>query len=112
MKSLIFLALFPLLIAGNANAAPLSGNELLRVNEDIQLGYVIGFWEGANLGVLYAKLKGINLDELSTCTDKWTRFQFEAIVKQYLRNNPQRWDEPMYTLIIDALQDSCRKKKR
>jgi hypothetical protein len=111
MKPLIAL-LFFLLAVGTVNAQAMTGNEYLRGDKSFQLGFAVGNWEGTNLGKSYAQSKGINLDALVECADHWERIQLQAVIDQYIKNNPHRWDEPMYKLIIDAVDDACRKRKR
>jgi len=71
---------------------------------DLNFGYYMGIMQGVRT----------SLDGILFCTPKNTdNNQLGAIVRKYIKNNPEKWNESYWNLIVTPLKNAfpCKKKK-
>jgi len=61
------------------------------------LGYITGVYDAT--------------EYLYNTPDKVTQRQLAAVVSKYLKNNPEKWNEPAALLVMNALQEAFPLKK-
>ena len=91
----------------NIHSGFVSGNEFIEYTENQKLGYIMGVFDGLMISPVFCKLKDENYKQLYKCTKNMTNTQIKAIVKKYMEENPSRWDNPMNSLIVEALFEAC-----
>jgi hypothetical protein len=62
------------------------------------MGYIAGVSDAVS-GLLWENLSGVTVDQIC------------SIVAKYLKNHPERWNEPAATLVVDALKEAFPRKK-
>lgn len=107
MKYLV--GLFFLFSATSSNAYLLLGSELANQMKEYDKAEVsskdTSYYEvGQYIGFVAGVYDAYDLNEIICSGKNVTRGQVYAIVAKYLRNNPERWNEPAFFLVSDALK--------
>ena len=92
----------------------LSGNDYLELTNIEKLSYLIGVADGLLSSRLYLNIGTpdealSDISELKKClVDKIeSNKQLLAIIEKYLKNNPERWSDPMGVLFFVSIKDIC-----
>ena len=84
----------------------LSGNQLRELDD-----YALGVYSVGYLDALYSAnrfgMRKECLTEISNCIGRKPVSQLAAIVKKYLNDNPERWDESGHSIVYNALLRRC-----
>jgi len=104
--SLVCIILVTFLIVPSAHAAFYSGNDLVKLmrmyektSPSAEAGMFLGF-----VGGVYDATRHMYGDK-----DNVILGQIRAVVTNYLKAHPERWNEPAADLVIDALKEAFPK---
>ncbi|WP_372603662.1 hypothetical protein, partial [Actibacterium sp.] len=75
-------------------------------NEDVQIGYVMGFFEGMATGSVFGASTEC-LEALYICVKDVSSSQLTAIVNKYVEANPEGWHLPMTIIAFNAIGRFC-----
>lgn len=53
---------------------------------------------------------GTKLKSLGTCIEGMTNVQVKAIIDKFLKDHPERWNNPMHTVAFTAMMEGCQRK--
>ena len=83
-----------------------TGNDYLEESNSLQQTYLTGLFDGFLAAEFFGAPDG-RVTQVNGCLKGKTNAQLHAIVAKYLRERPERWDEPMSVLTFNALNTSC-----
>jgi hypothetical protein len=83
-----------------------TGNDYLEESNSSQQTYLAGIIDGFFGAAMFAAPER-GLIQVSGCLKGKRTNQLHAIVARYLREHPERWDEPMSILTFNALSTLC-----
>ena len=95
--------------ARHAITSPLyfyTGNDYLEKTNSSQQTYLAGIIDGFLGAAIFGAPEG-SITQLNSCLKGKRTNQLHAIVARYLREHPERWDEPMSILTFNAVNASC-----
>ena len=99
------LLIFIIFAFSEAHAVFYSGNKLVTIMREYEKFHPNTFFEvGEYMGYILGVYDTTKF--LYSTPDNVTAGQIMAIVSKYLKNNPEKWGEPAYSLVINALQEA------
>lgn len=84
----------------------LNGQALRDMSDESLSSYTMGFVDALVIGALFGMTDGCR-EEISRCTAKRSNKQLVAIVRKFLKENPERWHERANILLFGALLQRC-----
>ena len=88
----------------------MTGEQFLRsYNAAEQAAYAAGFTNGLLATPFVSTDRGA-VDELQQCIIGRTNTQMAEVIRRYINDRPERWNEPLLALGWGAIVASCSKK--
>jgi hypothetical protein len=89
-----------------------TGKAFLGWSEESQGDYGVGFFNGLSVahivtGTAYDKMKW-----LDSCTNGFRGEQIGAIIRKYIQNHPSDWQDPLNSLSLRAMEETCKPDRR
>ena len=85
------------------------GNEYVKLEEGDRATYIAGLVDGILLSPFFGAQRH-KIEWFERCTiEQKTIYQLTAIVDKFMKENPNRWHEPMHTLAYFAIKKACEK---
>lgn len=85
----------------------LSGTECMLVPEGTLQYYMMGFVNGILMSPMWNASRSC-LQPLADCLTRMSNVQLEAVMRKWLKENPERWHEGCHILAYSALQEMCQ----
>jgi hypothetical protein len=97
-------------VAKELTGKELTGNEFLRMSEDFQSAYVLGFWAGSTVCCEVEELNNgkCNFQDLINVMDGFECNQTIDLLKKYLKDNPGERHKPIGLLFYNCLKDAAK----
>jgi hypothetical protein len=118
MKNNIFLLLLLSVLpqAGLAQSVRLhngflKAEEFLHMNVNRQRDYATGVVDGMLLAPLFgAPDNGQKIQSFGACIEGMSDIQVAAIIEKFLRDHPERWNDPLNAVVFTAMTQGCTRK--
>jgi len=97
-------------------AFAMSGNDWNNFSKDVQDAYVIGVLETWRHAEAVCKQLSTNCDNINfiarplSCFPKSPYNQFIAIVRKYMQDHPEGWENNMVNITWASLSNACKAK--
>jgi hypothetical protein len=92
----------------------LTANEFMHMNGQSQSDYSMGVVDGMLLAPLFGAPRewneGEKIGPLGDCITGMSSGQVAAIISNFVRDHPERWNEPMHTAAFTAMTRACSRK--
>jgi hypothetical protein len=89
----------------------LNAEDYLELSAQQQLGYAMGVIDGMLIAPLFgAPDDGARLKMLGHCVEGMRNTQVKAILDTFLKQHPERWNDPMHAVAFAATQEACSRK--
>ena len=118
MREKLFALIFLFVVAGPAQHNSLvvkdgflTAQDYLNLPTAQQLGYATGVIDGMLIAPLFgAPDNGAQLQLLGRCVTGMRDTQVHAILDKFLKDHPERWNDPMHAVAFAAMNEACSKK--
>ena len=89
----------------------LTGQEYLDFDARTQQGYAMGVVDGMLLAPMFgAPSDAAKLKSLANCIEGMSNAQVKAIIDKFLKDHPERWNDPMHAVTYTAMMEACSRK--
>ena len=83
------------------------GNDFRQLSEPEKSSYLLGMWDGFMFAPVFGG-KAKNDQVLRDCIPGLESDQLLAIVNKYMDEHPEKWGDPMGSIVFSALPPDCR----
>ncbi len=84
-----------------------TGNDYIKVDESGRTNYIYGVFDGLQLG---SALDKVELSLFKEYVYPMRIPQIKAIVDKHMKENPEKWHQPMASLVYSALREARQKE--
>jgi len=89
----------------------LKSEEFVRMDAMSQSKYAVGIVDGMLLAPLFgAPDNGQKIRAFGACIEGMSDTQVAAIINKFLRDHPERWNDPLNAAVFSAMTEGCLKK--
>ena len=92
----------------------LTAEEFTHMNDQSQHDYAMGVVDGMLLAPLFGAPRAWNdgqkIGAFGQCITGMSSRQVAAIISRFVRDHPERWNEPMHAVAFTAMTQACSQK--
>ncbi len=85
----------------------LTGNAFRELSEAEKIAYLMGIWDGYIFALSFAGEPPATVQTFIDCIPHLENHQLLAIVNKYMQEHPERWGDPMGSIVSAALPKEC-----
>jgi hypothetical protein len=89
----------------------LKAEDFLHLSAERQRSYAAGVVDGMLLAPLFgAPDSGQKIRSFGVCIEGMSDIQVAAIIEKFLRDHPERWNDPLNAVVFSSMTEGCARK--